>query len=318
MSFHWEKLGKVFDPTTVTGRPWLKEFAQAPATLVFDDFVRVYFSCRPPPDEAGQYVSYTAFVDLDRVDLRHIVRVAEAPIMGLGGRGAFDEFGVYPVSVIRDGDRVLAYYGGWTRCVSVPFTVAIGIAESRDQGVSFSRLGTGPLLASNPHDPYVLSGPKVRRFEGRWYLWYVAGTAWLENDGRPEAVYKIRMATSPDGLNWSRTGRDLLESRLDADECQASPDVFFHQGRYHMLFCYKHALDFRNNARGYRIGHAVSDDLLTWQRDDAQAGLEVSASGWDDQSVAYPHVLQLDGGTYLFYLGNQFGRYGFGLARLRS
>ncbi len=32
---------------------WLKEFAQAPATLVFDDFVRVYFSCRPPADENG-------------------------------------------------------------------------------------------------------------------------------------------------------------------------------------------------------------------------------------------------------------------------
>ncbi len=318
MTFNWEKLGKVFDPTTVTGRPWLKEFAQAPATLVFDDFVRVYFSCRPPADSAGQYVSYSAFVDLDRSDLTRIVRIADAPILGLGERGAFDEFGVYPVSVIRNGERVLAYYGGWTRCVSIPFTVAIGIAESHDQGVSFSRLGKGPLLASNPHDPFVLSGPKVRRFDGRWYLWYVAGTAWLENGGRPEAVYKIRMATSTDGLNWSRTGKDLLESRLEANECQASPDVFFHEGRYHMLFCYKHSLDFRNNDRGYRIGHAVSDDLLHWQRDDTQAGLDISASGWDDQSVAYPHVLALDGSTYLFYLGNQVGRYGFGLARLRA
>ena len=93
-----------------------------------------------------------------------------------------------------------------------------------------------------------------------------------------------------------------------ANECQASPDVFFHQGRYHMLFCFKHSLDFRNNDRGYRIGHAVSDDLLHWQRDDTQAGLDISASGWDDQSVAYPHVLALDGSTYLFYLGNQVGR----------
>ena len=55
-AFKWEKLGKVFDPGTVKDRPWLQEFAQAPATLVFDDFVRVYFSCRPPADAAGQYV----------------------------------------------------------------------------------------------------------------------------------------------------------------------------------------------------------------------------------------------------------------------
>ena len=44
----------------------MREFAQGPATLIFDDFVRVYFSCRPAVDERGQYVSYSAFVDLDR------------------------------------------------------------------------------------------------------------------------------------------------------------------------------------------------------------------------------------------------------------
>ncbi len=313
--FKWEKLGQVFDPTTIAGRPWMREFAQAPATLVFDDFVRVYISCRPPPDSNGQYVSYTTFVDLDRADLRHVLRIAEAPIMGLGEAGCFDEFGIYPVSVIRDNERVLAYYGGWTRCVSIPFTVAIGLAESHDHGVSFSRVGRGPLLASNINDPFVLSGPKVRRFGDRWYLWYVAGTAWHESGGRPEAVYKIRMAISSDGLNWTRTGRNLLSNRLEEDECQASPDVIFHNGRYHMFFCYKYSLDFRNNNRGYRIGYATSDTLLDWTRDDRLAGIDISPSGWDDQSIAYPHVFELDGVLYMLYLGNQVGRFGFGLAR---
>ena len=68
--FHWEKLGKIFTPQEITGRPWLKEYAQAPSTLIFDDIVRVYFSCRPPPDKNGQYISYSAFVDLDRFDLK--------------------------------------------------------------------------------------------------------------------------------------------------------------------------------------------------------------------------------------------------------
>jgi hypothetical protein len=77
----WRKLGKVFTPQEVTGRPWMAEFAQAPATLVFDDFVRVYFSCRPPKDADGQYVSYTGWVDLDRSNLLRIVRVAEEPVL---------------------------------------------------------------------------------------------------------------------------------------------------------------------------------------------------------------------------------------------
>jgi hypothetical protein len=110
--FKWEKLGRVFNPREVHDRSWLHEFAQAPCALLFDDFVRVYFSCRPPPDENGQYSSYTAFVDVKRTNLLDILRLAAQPILPLGSLGEFDEFGIYPVSVIRDGGNVLAYYGG--------------------------------------------------------------------------------------------------------------------------------------------------------------------------------------------------------------
>ena len=313
--FRWQKLGKVFSPQTVEGRAWLKEFAQAPATLVFDDFVRVYFSCRPAADAKGQYVSYSAFVDLDRGDLFKIRRVAERPILRLGGLGAFDEFGTYPVSVIRDGDTVRAYYGGWTRCESVPFNVAIGCAISRDQGKSFRKLGRGPVLGYSPDEPFVLSGPKIRRFDGLWYLWYIAGRKWKSCDGRAEPVYKIRMAVSKDGVRWVRTNRDLIESRIEVDEAQASPDVFQADGKYHMLFCYRRSSDFRNRANGYRIGYASSTNLIDWTRDDSRAGIDVSDQGWDAEMISYPHVFQLDGETYLAYLGDQVGRFGFGLAR---
>jgi hypothetical protein len=314
--FTWRKLGRVFDPRSVTGRPWLKEFAQAPATLVFDDVVRVYFSCRPPADANGQYVSYSAWVDLDRTDLRRVVRVAEQPIMALGGLGMFDEFGTYPVSVVRDGSEVRAYYGGWTRCESVPFDVAIGCARSVDDGATFERLGEGPILGASLDEPFVLSGPKVRRFNDRWYLWYIAGRTWKIDAGRAEPVYRIRMATSADGIVWTRAGRDLIETRLEADEAQASPDVVYANGRYHMFFCYRYSTDYRGKARGYRIGYASSADLVDWRRDDAKAGIAVSDEGWDSEMVSYPHVFELDGATYMAYLGDQVGRHGFGLAIL--
>ena len=79
------------------------------------------------------------------------------------------------------------------------------------------------------------------------------------------------MATSSDGVEWDRHGRELIAPRLEADECQASPDVIEAGGRYHMFFCYRRGSDYRGKAGGYRIGYASSDNLIDWQRDDAQA-----------------------------------------------
>lgn len=314
--FVWKKLGKVFTPQDIGGRPWLKEFAQAPATLVFDDFVRVYFSCRPPADQNGRYVSYSAFVDLDRANLFNVRNVSEKPILQLGGLGEFDEFGTYPVSVIRDGSVVRAYYAGWTRCESVPFNVAIGIATSNDDGNTFIKCGNGPVLSYTLDEPFVLSGPKVRRFNNIWYLWYIAGRKWKLVDGRAEPVYKIRMASSDDGIHWQKMNRDLIDSRIEEDEAQASPDVFYANGKYHMFFCYRYSSHYRSKENGYRIGYASSVNLTDWTRDDTKSGIDVSLTGWDSEMISYPHVFALDGMTYLVYLGNQVGRYGFGLAQL--
>jgi predicted GH43/DUF377 family glycosyl hydrolase len=316
--FKWRKLGIVFDPTVISGRPWLKEFAQAPATLVFDDFVRVFFSCRPPADKDGKYVSYSAYVDLRSSNLMEVLRISEEPILDLGKRGTFDEFGTYPVSVIRDGRDVYAYYGGWTRLESVPFDVAIGIAKSMDSGNTFQRIGDGPILASSIQEPFILSGPKIRKFNNQWWLFYIAGTKWIANDGKPEPVYKIRVAFSQDGLNWRKVDKNLISNKLEEDEAQASPDVFFMNGRYHMFFCYRFSINYRGKEKGYRIGYAVSDDLVNWKREDEKAGIDISSSGWDDEMISYPHVLELNGEYFMFYLGNQVGRYGFGLAKMEA
>lgn len=316
--FKWKKLGRIFNPQNVTDRVWLQEYAQAPATLVFDSFVRVYFSCRPHPDEKGRYVSYSAFADFNRNDLTEIVNISKTPILELGKPGTFDEFGTYPVSVIRNGDHMLAYYAGWTRCKSVPFNVAIGVAKSTNNGETFTRLGDGPVLSYSIDEPFILSGPKIRRFGGRWYLFYIAGKKWIPTDGKPEPVYTIRMATSDDGINWTRQNKELIKPRIEENECQASPDVIFYQGKYHMFFSYRYSLDFRHNDRGYRIGYAVSEDLINWDRKDEMAGIDVSDEGWDGQTIAYPHVFELDGKVYIMYLGNDVGRNGFGLAELKS
>ena len=316
--FTWKKLGRVFNPVEIKDRPWLKEFAQAPAVLTFDDFVRVYFSCRPPADENGQYVSYSAYVDLNRNNLFDILRVSETPVLKLGELGTFDEFGTYPVSVIKYNNEIRAYYAGWTRCESVPFNVAIGYGKSNDDGKTFDKMGDGPVLSYSIDEPFILSGPKIRRFNNKFYLYYIAGKKWILDNERPEPVYSIRMATSDDGLNWVKENKDLITYKVEENEAQASPDVFFYCGKYHMFFCYRHSEGYRGKEKGYRIGYASSIDLVNWQRDDTQAGIDVSADGWDSEMISYPHVFELDNEVYMFYLGNQVGKYGFGLAKLNN
>lgn len=316
--FTWTKLGRIFDPTAIAGNSWIKEFAQSPSALVFDDFVRVYFSARPLPDGNGQYKSYLAYVDLDRKNLHSIVGICEKPILDLGGLGTFDEFGMNPATAIRAGDEVRIYYAGWTRCESVPFNAAIGMAVSKDNGKTFNRLGDGPVLSYTPSEPFVIGSPRIRRFNDKWRLFYVAGKKWVTGHGRPEPVYKIRMASSDDGVNWIKHGEDLVANKLEENECQASPEVFFLDGKYHMLFSYRYNLGFKNKENGYRIGYACSTDLIAWERDDGNAGIDVSPDGWDAEMVSYPNVFELDGVIHMLYQGNQVGKYGFGLAKLEQ
>lgn len=316
--FKWEKLGRMFNPAEVQNRSWIKEFSQAPSVLVLGDVVRVYFACRPSPDEKGNYVSLSAYADFNRTNLFELVRICKQPLLELGGLGAFDEFGTYFTSVVTNDRDVMAYYVGYTRCESVPFTINIGVAISKDGGDTFSRLGSGPLLPCTADEPFFLTVPRVKRFGDLWYMWYSAGRRWVQAGKRAEPVYRVRMATSKDGINWVKTNRDLIDRVIGDNECQACPDVVLLGGKYHMFFCYRSHVNYHAKDGGYRIGYASSYDLLNWKRDDSKAGLTISEEGWDSEMVSFPHVFMLDSELYMLYLGNQMGRYGFGVAKMES
>ena len=316
----WKKLGHIFDPTNWNDgidRPWMKTHSQCPSTQIFDTHVRVYFSCRPHPDENGQYISYTTYLDLDKNDLSKIIKVSNKPLMSLGKLGTFDEFAVYPTSTIRIDNKIHLYYAGWSRCQSIPYTVSIGHAVS-DDGETFTRTSDGPMLTNSLYEPYELSGPKIRKFGDTFFMYYLAGEGWILDNNKPVSKYKIRLAISNDGVNWTKLNKDLIESILPEDECQAGPDVFFKDGKYHMFFSYRYATNFKNKERGYKIGYASSQDGITWIRDDQKTGITLSEDGWDSEMHHYPHIFELDNNLYMVYNGNEFGKYGFGLAKLEK
>lgn len=309
----WQKKGQIFVPQADS---WMHAYAQVPTPLVCDEYIRVYFGCRPRAPGDSQPVSQIGYIDLDRQDPLHILRIADSPVLQLGGRGCFDEFGLHPLSVLRNGDEIWLYYVGWTRMVSVPFNRAIGLAISRDNGASFERVGKGPVLGQTHNEPFLQQGPAVKIIDSIWHMWYLSGVDWIEHLGRMEAIYQIMHATSQDGVHWQRDGKPIMPT-VEEHECHAGQALIKYDGQYHMWFSFRRGLDFRSAEGGYRIGYATSTDLITWHRDDSKAGIDVAESGWDSEMLCYPNVIELDGRVLMFYCGNYFGRDGFGYAELK-
>lgn len=315
----WKKLGKIFDPTKHRTLPNCTEFAQSPQALVFDDFVRIYFSTRESEWNTGKFLSHVSFVDMTK-DFSKIVNHATKPVVHLGCLGAFDEHGIFPLNVLRVEDKVYGYTCGWSRRVSVSVETSIGLVISHDDGETFERIADGPVLGATLREPCLVGDGFVRLIDGRFHMWYIFGWPWqtFTKGHPPDRIYKIGHATSADGVTWEKDeGQQIIPDAIGPEECQALPTVIQRNGQYHMYFCFRYASDFRqNSSRAYRIGYAWSDDLETWTRSDKDAGIQVSleANAWDSEMMCYPHAFECDQKTYLLYNGNQFGRQGFGIA----
>lgn len=315
----WQKLGKIFDPRDHVLYGKCSEFAQSPQALVFDDRVRVYFSTRER-DDAGKFLSHVGFVDMDK-SFSRALRVSSHQVIALGERGTFDEHGIFPFSPTRVDNRIYAYTTGWTRRSSVSTDSGIGLAISDDKGETFFRHGKGPVLGASLHEPFLVSDGFVLRHGGQFHMWYIYGQRWIRasDDAPPDRVYKIAHATSNDGVSWTKSGRGVIPDFIDTDECQALPTIALHDGQFHMIFCYRCATDFRSNRkRAYRLGYASSTDLVHWKRT-AEPVLPESVEGaWDAGMQCYPNLIRVEKDLFLLYNGNEFGRHGFGLARLNQ
>lgn len=313
MAFVWEKRGLIFRPGAAHG--WMKSHAQVPTVLPIEEegIVRVYFATRPK-----QSLSQTTFVDLDMERPDRIVRLHPQPILQLGDPGMFDEHGIMPSSVIRRDGLVFLYYSGWSRGGSLPYQNYTGLAVSDDGGETFTRASRGPVLDRTPQEVYSATSPHVHREGDQWWMFYCAGMAWIEVNGKLEHTYDLKVARSSDGVRWTQDGEVVIPQARE-DEALTKPTLARIDDRYHLWFCARGCRDFRGGSDSYRLGYATSDDLEGWNRDDTSAGLAPGGEGeWDHEMVAYPAYTEFGGERWMFYNGNGFGREGFGLARLVS
>jgi hypothetical protein len=295
----WRKLGRVFAPPT--DLPWLASHAALPVAEPLGSGCRVYFAGR---DGRGRARIGTVDLDLGAAGAAPVVR--PTPVLDLGPLGAFDDSGVTPSCLVEQAGRKYLYYTGWSLGVTVPFYLFAGVAVSEDGGRGFARASAAPILERCDADPYLTASPWVLVENGCWRMWYVAGSRWESVDGQPRHYYHIRYAESADGLTWRRHPRPCIDYASPEEYAISRPCVVRDRDTYRMWYASRGA--------AYRIGYAESADGLHWTRRDAEAGIDVSPSGWDSEMVAYPCVFDAVGRRYLLYNGNGYGRTGIGLA----
>jgi hypothetical protein len=304
----WEKRGLIFRADN--RHPWMAHHACVPiADKVDDRTLRIYFG---PRDAEGRTV--TTFIEVEADDPANVLYVHDQPVLSLGKLGTFDDSGAMPSCIVDHDGKKYLFYTGWNRGVTVPYRNASGLAVSIDGGRSFERVFEGPVIDRTRVDPYFCGAPFAMIDEGRWKLWYISATGFLQVKGKAEPVYQIKYTESADGCEWARTDTVCLTYK-SAGEAITRPCVLKENGRYRMWYCHRGSVDFRTDkATAYRIGYAESNDGTQWTRMDDRVGIERSEEGWDSMMMEYPFVYEHRGVKHMLYNGNGFGETGFGYA----
>lgn len=308
----WHKLGRVYIPDAQ--HPLAKSHAQVPVVLHLPEQsrLRVYFASR---DEEGR--SRPFYIELEDQPPFAQVTPLQGPLLELGGLGTFDDSGIIPSWVIEHQGEIWLYYIGWNVRNTIPYHNSVGLAISRDGGVSFERYSEGPLWDRGVQEPHFSGTSCVLKEDGVWRNWYLSCTKWVSHQGQIEPNYHLKYAESSDGIHWQREGKVAIDFADEAEAGVVKASVLGNSKEgFEMWFAHRNLAGYRSDpANSYRIGYATSSDGVTWTRQTSRVdpAVNVSEQGWDSQMVGYPHVIELNGKRYLFYNGNGFGETGIGV-----
>lgn len=305
----WIKKGHIFK--TDKQYSWMNSHAQCPTAIVLEDRIRIFFSARLENQQ-----SLPTFIDVEKENPLRIIAFNSNPVLERGRRGTFDENGIIPSYFINKDKLLYFYYAGWSQCKNVPYKNFTGLAISDDNGLTFVKHSEAPVFTLNQFDPLSATGPCIIKKNNHYFAIYSTGIDWLEIDGKLEHTYLLTYAISNDAISWIPSGKIIINAENEF-VAHCKPTVIEYDAIYHMWFSKRGSHNFRKSGdTAYRLGYAFSIDLITWTRDDAKVGIEISEKGWDSEMICYPHIVKVDNRYLMFYNGNGFGKSGFGYAEL--
>lgn len=247
-------------------------------------------------------------------------KYASNPIMFYGPPAGWDDFSIYSADVMfwdhNDADTSNDEFYMWYSGTSYNMNGKdIGVATSKD-GISWTKYNSNPVLRDGTFgywDYERINAPSVLydKEEGIWKMWYAGYAAYIGG-------FWIGMATSPDGINWTKV-EGIVEGNpgvvmMSSDYSEnfdgysvLSPEVLkmnSAHGRYHMWYAGN-----GGSISSNQIGVAFSDDGINWRRypddESPQPVLPIGPPGaWDEGETVSPAIIQ-DGGTlHMWYQGS--------------
>ncbi|HEV2226152.1 MAG TPA: hypothetical protein VGR56_05030, partial [Nitrososphaerales archaeon] len=218
-------------------------------------------------------------------------KVGSSIVLPSGAKGSWDSNGPYGPSVIWNGTRYLMYFGGNNNSAN---TRSIGVAVSKD-GIQWTQYANNPILKPGParYDGGYIRDPNVVFHNGSYTMWYKGRSTF----GNGSLVVGIDVATSPDGLHWTKySGNPVLgyvnDSSFAKDLIFQKPSVVQVGGGYFM------AAD-----DGTRVGYATSVDGLHWRMGDGWLVQPTNDTSWSGYQVVYPSLLVNGTTLLLWYFG---------------
>ena len=299
----WEKLGRIIAPDK--GIWWLNTHIGASCAVhLKESKFQLYITGR---DEENRSHIGRATIDLE--DIHRSIQLESEPCFSPGLPGTFDENGVSYPSIIKHNNDLFMFYVGWMPTVLRPFQNNIGLAKLSKTEKTFKRVSRAPILPLTNEEPIGSGSCGVLIEEGVWKMWYTAWLKWGNNENEHKHYYLIRYSTSKDGKYWERNYLNCIDFLNKDEYAIGKPSVVKLNETYHMWFVYR--------GKQYKIGYAHSDDGLHWQRNDKLAGISLSQEGWESESISYPYVFLNESHLYMLYCGNNYGKGGLGIAKLR-
>lgn len=297
----WQKLGLLYAPAGGARHPKLVSHAANPLPVHLEgDVYRVFYSGRD-----AQKRSSVGAVDIDLGKLRVVQDHAE-PFFLHGPAGSFYADGVSIGNVYAAGGRRFMPFMGWQVAGQPHWRGEVGLLELTGD-FRLKLADPRPLLARDDEDPVSLSYPWVQPSEDGFRMWYGSTVTWDAGNG--EMLHVLKAARSADGRVWRREGQ-AVPSPVGVAQAFSRPTVARGQeGGWEMWFSYR-----TGRGETYRIGKAVSRDGHRWELALDEAGISVSAEGWDSQMIEYPFVWSHQGRQFMLYNGNGYGESGFGIA----